>query len=170
MNPIRASHAALAFALSLAAGIASAQFSDFVSFGDSLSDAGSFKPFTPPGTGLYTTNPGPMWTQFLAARYGLTSSPANQGGNDYAEGGARVALNPGVPASFALTANATPVLTQIARHLATGPADPNALYSVWAGGNDLSAQFTLLQAGAITPMELQAAMSLAALWLLARLP
>jgi outer membrane lipase/esterase len=162
MSPFRGPCAVVAFALSLAAGAASAQFSDFYSFGDSLSDAGSFKPFTPPGTGLFTTNPGPVWTQQLAARYGLSSTPANLGGNDYAEGGARVALNPGVPSSFPLTANATPVLTQIAHFLATGPADPGALYSVWAGGNDLFTQFELLQAGAITPSELQAAMSLAA--------
>jgi outer membrane lipase/esterase len=121
-------------------GTASAQFSNFYVFGDSLSDAGTFKPIVPPGAGLYTTNPGPMWTQFLASRYGLTSTPANQGGNDYAEGGARIALNPGVPSSFPPTANATPVLTQIAHYLATGPADPNALYSVWAGGNDLFTQ------------------------------
>lgn len=162
MRTFPASRAAVALALSLAAGVAPAQFSNFYSFGDSLSDAGSFRPFTPPGTGLYTTNPGPMWTQFLAERYGLSSSPANQGGNDYAEGGARVALSPGVPPSFPLTANATPVLTQIAQFLATGPADSGALYSVWAGGNDLFTQLALLQAGAITSEELQAAMSLAA--------
>lgn len=162
MRTFPALRVAAALALSLAAGVAPAQFSNFYSFGDSLSDAGSFKPFTPPGTGLYTTNPGPMWTQFLAERYGLTSSPANQGGNDYAEGGARVALNPGVPANFPLTANATPAVTQIAQFLATGPADAGALYSVWAGGNDLSTQLGLLQAGAITQAELQAAMSLAA--------
>ena len=69
-----------AVAFAIAAGAASAQFSNFVSFGDSLSDAGSFKPVLPPGTGLFTTNPGPVWTQALAQRYGLTSSPANQGG------------------------------------------------------------------------------------------
>jgi outer membrane lipase/esterase len=80
MRTLNASRAALAIALSLAAGVAFAQFSNFHSFGDSLSDAGSFKPLLPPGTGLYTTNPGPMWTQFLAERYGLVSSPANQGG------------------------------------------------------------------------------------------
>ena len=162
MRRHRPSRIAAALALSFVAGVASAQFSNFFVFGDSLSDAGSFKPILPPGTGLYTTNPGPMWTQVLAARYGLVSSPANQGGNDYAEGGARVALNPGVPASFPPTANATPVLTQIAHFLAAGPADPNALYSVWAGGNDLFTQLGLLQAGAITQDQLLGAMGLAA--------
>jgi outer membrane lipase/esterase len=54
------------------------------------------------------------------------------------------------------------VLTQIAHFLATGPADSGALYSVWAGGNDLFTQFGLLQAGVITQQELLAAMGLAA--------
>ncbi|MEO8486041.1 MAG: autotransporter domain-containing protein [Betaproteobacteria bacterium] len=162
MRRSRASRVATAIALSLVAGIASAQFSNFYSFGDSLSDAGSFKPVTPPGTGLFTTNPGPIWTQLLAERYGLSSSPANQGGNDYAEGGARVSQNPGVPPNFPPTANATPILSQIAQFLAHGPADSNALYSVWGGANDLFTQFGLLQAGAVTPAELQANMALAA--------
>jgi outer membrane lipase/esterase len=158
MRLTRVSRTVAAVALSLAAAGAQAQFSNFYSFGDSLSDAGSFKPVLPPGTGLFTTNPGPIWTQVLAARYGLTSTPANQGGNDYAEGGARVSQLPGVPPSFPPTANATPVLTQIATFLAAGPADSGALYSVWAGGNDLFTQFSLLQAGAITPTQLQANM------------
>src|SRR6185295_16373571 len=115
--------AAWAVGLCLASGPAAAQFNQFYFFGDSLSDAGSFKPVLPPGTGLFTTNPGPIWTQVLAERYGLTSTPAKQGGNNYAEGGARVALLPGVPSSFPPTANATPLVTQIAHYLATGPAD-----------------------------------------------
>ncbi|CAG0964209.1 Esterase EstP [Burkholderiales bacterium] len=162
MRMPRLSRISAALALAFTAGAASAQFSNFYSFGDSLSDAGSFKPFLPPGTGLFTTNPGPMWTQVLAERYGLVSSPANQGGNDYAEGGARVSQNPGVPASFPLTADATPVLAQIAQHLAAGPTDSGALFSVWAGANDLFTQFSLLQAGTITSAELQANMVLAA--------
>ena len=34
-----------------------------------------------------------------AQRYGFTATPANQGGTDYAQGGARVTSLPGVPAS-----------------------------------------------------------------------
>src|SRR5215210_7766412 len=112
MRTLQRSLLAGTIALSLfTAGTGAAQFTNVYFFGDSLTDAGSFKPVLPPGTGLFTTNPGPMWTQVLAERYGLTSTPANQGGNDYAEGGARVALNPGVPPNFPPTANATPVLT-----------------------------------------------------------
>ena len=155
-----------AVAFAIAAGAASAQFSNFVSFGDSLSDAGSFKPVLPPGTGLFTTNPGPVWTQALAQRYGLTSSPANQGGNNYAQGGARVTQNPGVPPDFPPTANATPIVTQINQFLAGGPLDRGALYSVWGGANDLFTQLGLLQAGAITQVQLQGNMTLAATQLL----
>lgn len=162
MRPFRPTRIACALALSLAASVASAQFSNFYSFGDSLSDAGSFKPVLPPGTGLFTTNPGPVWTQTLAERYGLASSPANQGGNNYAQGGARVTQNPGVPADFPPTANATPIVTQITQFLSHGPADAQALYSVWGGANDLFTQLGLLQAGAITQAQLQGNMTLAA--------
>src|SRR5512140_2947445 len=69
-----------------ASGSASAQFSNAYFFGDSLTDAGSFKPVLPPGTGLFTTNPGPIWVTPFTQHYGLTATPANQGGNDYAYG------------------------------------------------------------------------------------
>jgi len=116
MSPTPLARIAAAVALSLAAGIASAQFSNFYSFGDSLSDVGSFRPLPifPPDAGTATTNPQPLWTSWLAQRYGLSSTPANQGGNNYAEVGARVAQNPGSPADFPPTAGATPVVTQIA--------------------------------------------------------
>ena len=91
--------AALGAGLGFTAGPASAQFNQFYFFGDSLTDAGSFKPLLPPGTGEFTTNPGPIWAEVLAQRYGATATPANQGGNDYAVGGARVTQLPGVPDS-----------------------------------------------------------------------
>ena len=91
--------AAWAIGLCLANGPAAAQFNQFYFFGDSLIDAGSFKPVLPPGTGKFTTNPGPVWAEVLAQRYGSTATPANQGGNDYAEGGARVTQLPGFPPS-----------------------------------------------------------------------
>ena len=95
----RPSRVAVALTFALAAGTASAQFSNSYFFGDSLTDSGSYKPVTPPGTGRFTTNPGPVWAQLVAEHYGTTASPANQGGTDYAQGGARVTGLPGVPAS-----------------------------------------------------------------------
>lgn len=152
---------AWAIGLCLATGPAAAQFTQFYFFGDSLTDAGSFKPVLPPGTGKFTTNPGPIWAEDLAQRYGSSATPANQGGNDYAEGGARVTQLPGVPASPP-TGTATPVAVQVQQFLAKGAVDPNALYSMWAGANDLFFQLGLVQAGAITPTDLQTNLATAA--------
>jgi len=117
---------------------AAADFSDTVFFGDSLSDTGSFAPFLPPGSGRFTTNPGPVWTENLAAELGTGAAPATFGGTNFAQGGARVTLQPGVPDTNPLTAAAVPVRDQVSAFLAgTGSADPDALYSVWAGANDL---------------------------------
>ncbi|HEX4523546.1 MAG TPA: autotransporter domain-containing protein [Casimicrobiaceae bacterium] len=150
-----------AIGLCLANGPAAAQFNQFYFFGDSLSDAGSFKPVLPPGTGKFTTNPGPIWAEVLAQRYGSTATPANQGGNDFAEGGARVTQLPGVPATPP-TGTATPVAVQVQHFLARGAVDPKALYSVWAGANDLFFQLGLAQAGLITPTDVQTNVATAA--------
>jgi outer membrane lipase/esterase len=152
--------AALAIAFA-APGAASAQFTNSYFFGDSLSDAGSFKPVLPPGTGLFTTNPGPVWVTPFSEYYGLSVSPANQGGNDYAQGGARVTLLPGYPPVPPIS-GAVPIATQITQFLAKGPADPKAIYSVQGGGNDLFTQLDLLVAGQINVMQLQANVTLAA--------
>ena len=146
---------ALLIAFGLSHGEAAAQFSGVYFFGDSLSDAGTFKPVLPPGTGKFTTNPGPVWVEVFAQRYGFTATPANQGGTDYAEGGARVALLPGVP-PIPPTATANPVTVQVQNFLGKGAVDPGALYSVWAGSNDFAFQLGLAAAGVITSAQLQA--------------
>ncbi len=73
-----------------------------VSFGDSLSDVGTYAPAAASfGGGRFTTNPGEVWTQVLARSYGdcLTAAYtggfgtpliANPGGFGYGQGGARV--------------------------------------------------------------------------------
>jgi len=162
MRLLRRTLVSSAIALAVAAsGAASAQFSNVFFFGDSLTDMGSFKPVLPPGTGLFTTNPGPVWAQPFAQHYGFSASPANQGGNDYAYGGARVTLLPGYPA-VAPTAAAVPVATQIQQLMAKGPLDRNAIYSVWAGANDFFTQLSDLQTGTITSSQAQANLALAA--------
>ena len=152
---------ALFIGLCLSHGEAAAQFSGFYFFGDSLSDAGSFKPVLPPGTGKFTTNPGPIWAEVIAQRYGFTATPANQGGNDYAEGGARVSQLPGVP-NIPPTGTATPVTTQVQTFLGKGAVNSGALYSVWAGANDVFFQLGLAAAGAATPAQVQANLATAA--------
>lgn len=107
-------------------------------FGDSLTDAGSFSASLPPGTGKFTTNPGPVWSEDLAAQLGTDARPAVAGGTNYAQGGARVIGRPGVADDNPLTANALPVHEQISAYLAKTPqADPEALYVIWAGANDI---------------------------------
>ena len=161
MRRFRVSLTATAVALALAAGSASAQFTNIFFVGDSLTDSGSFRPVLPPGTGLFTTNPGPVWSQVLAQRYGLAADPANQGGTNFAEGGARVTGLPGVPNSPP-TATATPIANQIAQLTSAGPLDDRALYVVWGGSNDILFQLGALAAGAITPLQLQANVGAAA--------
>ena len=81
---------AAALALSLVAGAASAQFSNFCSVGDSLSDDDSRRPLPsfPSDAGTATTNPQPLRTSWLAQRCGLVSKPANHSREDCAEVGA----------------------------------------------------------------------------------
>src|ERR1700722_4759690 len=53
-----------------------------VSFGDSLSDVGTYAPVAAAnfGGGRFTTNPGQIWTQNVAQYYGGTLTAANTGG------------------------------------------------------------------------------------------
>lgn len=154
-------NALVASAVALACSApASAQWSSFSFFGDSLTDAGSYIPVVPPGVGRFTTNPDLVWAQVLGARYGFAITPANQGGTDFAQGGARLALLPGVPNSPP-TATALPISSQVAQQIAAG-IDANAVYALWGGANDIFFQLGLAQAGVITSAQAQAAVILAA--------
>jgi len=153
---------AVGLALSTSAAAGQFQFSSAVFFGDSLSDTGYFKPVLPPGTGLFTTNPGPVWPTVFANRFGLTANPSNTpNGTDYAQGGAQVTNTPGFP-PVPPTGSATPIATQVNNFLAKGPLDPRAIYSVFGGGNDFFTQLALLQAGQATPAQVQAALGASA--------
>ena len=130
------------------------EFSNAIFFGDSLSDSGSFIPVLPEGTGRFTTNPGPVWSEILGQSLGLTITPGNQGGTNFAEGGARVTGLPGVP-DQPPTGTATPVRNQIDNYLAGrgGQADGGALHTVWVGANDI---FTILPSASADPAGTQA--------------
>lgn len=133
----------------------SQSFNNFYVFGDSLSDAGTFRSPLAPTTGLrFTTNPGLEWDQILGASYGITVSPYEAivgvpgaaqalsvsvlGGNNYAQGGACVAsaYSAACPMN---TLNTLGVSQQIGTYLSAtgGRADPGALYAVYGGGNDV---------------------------------
>ena len=152
------------FAATTAPSAGAAQFSGVYVFGDSLSDAGYYRPFLA-GLGLpaplvatlgrFTTNPGPVWSELISNFYGVTPSPSNaNSGNIFAQGGARVSTDSAsTPPGFAQR----PVSTQITEYLGRngGAADPGALYSVWAGGNDFLQNFQAFAAGQITQAQLQ---------------
>ncbi len=142
--PVRAA-LATALALAVTPVLAEQPFSKTVFFGDSLTDSGYFRPVIvgvvgPQGAilGRFTTNPGLVWAEHVADRYGAEARPNGNGqtGDNYAVGGARV----GVDVVGAL--GPTPSLaTQASRYLAAngGRADPDALFTVWGGANDLFA-------------------------------
>lgn len=158
MRRFRPSLVAGALALALAAGSASAQFSGSYTFGDSLSDAGQYG-------ARFTTNPGLTAAMYVSQSFGLTSTPSFQGGNNYAQGGARVnSPSPLVPAGVPDYS----VAQQVSQLIAKGPLNPNALYQIQGGANDffvLSAQYA---GGVITQAQLQAGMAQAAVDLAAQ--
>jgi outer membrane lipase/esterase len=94
-------------------------FQELVAFGDSLSDNGN--------AGRFSN--GPVWVEHLAESLGLTLGPSRLGGTNHAVGGA-------------LAAGGMNALGgQVRGYLAArrGAANPTALHTVWAGGNDLLA-------------------------------
>lgn len=148
--PSRPLRSALAAALALAAvpALAQSPFSKTVFFGDSLTDTGYYRPvlvqLDPSASivGRFTTNPGWVWSDYLADHYGTNAKPNGNGqtGDNYAAGGARVGvdntnpLNPMLPATPSLKTQLNAYLTANG-----GKADANALYTVWGGANDLFA-------------------------------
>lgn len=131
-----------------APAFAAGPYTQTVFFGDSLTDSGFFRPLLPasvrPVTGQFTTNPGLVWSQYLADFYGTGAAPNGNGqtGTNYSAGGARVGIN-----STGALGPIPSLATQVTNHLAAngGRADSGALYTVWGGANDL---FAITNAGA----------------------
>lgn len=117
-------------------------FSNLFVFGDSLSDTGNISilsggTFPPPPYSAGRFSDGPVWVETFAAGLGLAGqvNPALAGGTNYAFGGARTG-------AFAPVGDPPGVLAQVAGWgggLVATPmsADPNALYVVVGGGNDM---------------------------------
>ena len=146
---LRPRHLACAVALALASSAAFAQsappsaqpsthaglFDQIVVFGDSLSDDGNLSlAMELPQIMRFTTNPGQVGIEEIAGYFGAPVTPSLTGGTDFAFGGAGVVNNsPGTPSTV-------PTLpSQLGLYLQAtgGNADPNALYSVWGGANDI---------------------------------
>src|SRR5262245_3277725 len=114
-----------------------ASYSNMYVFGDSLSDTGNISyffggqiPQPPYYQGRFSN--GPIWIDDLADSLGLTVSPSYPGGNNYAWGGAVTGPGGNVLPPFTLIDQADFFLQDTG-----GVADPNALYVVWGGGNDV---------------------------------
>jgi outer membrane lipase/esterase len=96
-----------------------------VVFGDSLSDSGN--------AGRFSN--GPVWVEHIAQRIGANLAPSRQGGTNHAVGGAR---------SHDMRAQADGFLA-----VRRGRLDPQALYIVYGGGNDLLAAIHATDRGAV---------------------
>ncbi len=154
---------AAAFAVTLCASAASAApYSDIYAFGDSLSDVGNVfaltgQPSAPYYGGRFSN--GPIWLDDLAARLGTAPlQPSTVGGTDYAWGGARVGNN-GVPLTGPAALVPTLAQQESLFALAHPTADPNALYTVWAGSNDVFAAVSAIAGGTLQVSDALAANS-----------
>ena len=109
-------------------------------FGDSYCDVGNVyiatkhqEPLSPPYYEGRFSN-GPIWVDHLAGTFKLPMNPYLAGGTNYAFGGAKLLMDlvtpfgtiPSVPSQVDL---------YLAKH--QGKADPNALYVIEGGGNDI---------------------------------
>lgn len=142
----RISHLAIACGLALSAQAAQAQqFSSVITFGDSLSDAGNVGFINSGGTltsNSFTTNPDPVFSQIISTELGLGVQTASLvGGTNYAYGGACARANTVGPPAFTCVNSPSnfSLTTQLGGYIAANPSgvDPNALYTVWAGANDI---------------------------------
>jgi phospholipase/lecithinase/hemolysin len=114
-------------------------FSALYVFGDSYCDVGNISaatggvlPGPPYFMGRFSN--GPIWLDHVAGYLGLPLTPYLKGGNDYAFGGAEVTQPVSEPEG---TIPSVPqqVLLYLVQH--GGRADPNALYVIEGGGNDI---------------------------------
>ncbi len=137
----------IAISLSVAGIAHASEYSSVTFFGDSLTDGGYFSPITQgvlmkPESGQFTTNPNNTWATSFAEQLG-TKSVANtfngeKNGNNYAIGGARAGTDV-INDKFGFDIPVASVNKQANNYLTNNRVDPNGLYVVWAGANDLLA-------------------------------
>jgi len=108
-------------------------------FGDSYCDVGNVylatggaEPAFPYYAGRFSN--GPIWVDHIAGTLGVPLAPSLAGGTDYAVGGAQVTAPVQTPQG---TVPSVPqqVLLYLSQH--GGKADPNAVYFIEGGGNDI---------------------------------
>lgn len=128
-------------------------FSNFYLFGDSLSDIGNVEdaPYTTPSINGARAD---LWVNRLANKLGLSINPSKDNGTDYAISGAISG-----PLPFTMPDSTFDVLNdQIKPFLQShsNKIDSNALYSVWAGGNDIKNSLLYLTDPASVPLLINA--------------
>jgi len=145
------SGAALILALGAAGAAQAANYDRIIVFGDSISDSGNYATKAPAGAGKFTTNPDDVWVEIVAKGLSLDLKPHAAGGSNYAEGGARVALQrPDAPGNL----TRRPVTDQVADFMATdGKLTRNSLVIIQGGGNDVFS--TKLNGPTDTPADLE---------------
>src|SRR5262245_56060012 len=120
------------------------QFSDVFVFGDSLSDQGRLSAAT---GGLFPPEPpyyrgrmsnGPVWIESLAPKLGLAASVAN---NFAVNGAATSDANYNEAILGTDLPGLSDELNEFLGSLGGQPADPSALYVLWAGANDFFLPF-----------------------------
>jgi outer membrane lipase/esterase len=110
-------------------------------FGDSYCDVGNVfiatkgeQPAFPYYSGRFSN--GPIWVDHIAGYLGLPLKPSLVGGTDYAVGGAFVTAPQNTPQGMIIPSVPQQVLLYLSQH--GGKADPNALYFLEGGGNDIA--------------------------------
>lgn len=137
----------------LACATMSAQAADgVVIIGDSLSDGGYYAAV---GGQRFTTNPGKTAAEYIAEGLGFTTTPSNQGGTNYVQGGAKVNSDSlSTPAGFAQR----PISTQLTEVLTAnaGKDLSNTAFLIQGGANDAFQNMTMYSSGYISQAQLTA--------------
>jgi outer membrane lipase/esterase len=122
-------------------------YSGITFFGDSLSDTGNIfaatsgaLPTAPYFSGRFSE--GAVWTDYLAGSLGYTATASLMGGQNYAFGGARTGSDSNPPGLLAQTAG-------LWAPTVAGAADPDRLYVLVGGGNDMRDARTLFQGNTV---------------------
>ena len=132
-------------------GFAAQHYDAIYVFGDSYCDTGNIylvsggaKPLSPPYYKGRFSN-GPIWVEHLAGAFKLPMAPSIAGGTDFAFGGAELLQDVTTPVG---TIPSVPHQVDLYLSATGGKADPNALYILEGGGNDI------LDATSGSPVEL----------------
>lgn len=149
-------HILFGFSISLSTLVFAQNFNAFQIFGDSNTDDGRSRyvhegPTVPLSVrGVLTTPGGTMWADALGAKYGLNISTSAIGGTNYASAGAVVSYtDPAFPGVWSATDQINSYLNSV-----NGKADPNSLYTVYIGINDLKPSSTAPHGNIVVPQNL----------------